>query len=84
MSHPLLEAVLANEGLAELDAAQRRLALRDLVAGRTDAGKVARVVGELADAIDGYGPLSELMRDDEVTDVLVNGPFDVWAERKGR
>lgn len=84
MSHPLLEAVLANEGLAELDAAQRRLALRDLVAGRTDAGEVARVVGELADAIDGYGPLSELMRDDEVTDVLVNGPFDVWAERKGR
>jgi pilus assembly protein CpaF len=24
------------------------------------------------------------MRDDEVTDVLVNGPFDVWAERKGQ
>ncbi|MDQ3766335.1 MAG: Flp pilus assembly complex ATPase component TadA [Actinomycetota bacterium] len=84
MNHPLLEVVLANEGLAELDAGQRRLALRDLVAGRTDADEVGRVVGELSDAIDGYGPLSDLMRDDDVTDVLVNGPFDVWAERKGQ
>ncbi len=84
MNHPLLEIVLANEGLAELDAGQRRLALRDIVASRAAADEVAQVVGELSDAIDGYGPLSDLMRDDEVTDVLVNGPFDVWAERKGQ
>ncbi|MDQ3783875.1 MAG: Flp pilus assembly complex ATPase component TadA [Actinomycetota bacterium] len=84
MNHPLLEIVLANEGLAELDAGQRRLALRSLVAARTAADEVAHVVGELSDAIDGYGPLSELMRDEEVTDVFVNGPFEVWAERKGQ
>lgn len=84
MNQPLLDLVLANEGLAELDAGQRRLALRSLVAGRTSPEEVAQVVAQLSDAIDGYGPLSELMRDDEVTDVLVNGPFYVWAERKGK
>lgn len=84
MNHPLLEVVLANEGLAELDAGQRRLALRELVVGRTAADDIGRVVGELSDAIDGYGLLAELMCDDEVTDVLVNGPFDVWVERKGQ
>jgi pilus assembly protein CpaF len=83
VSHPLMDVVLANEELAELDAGERRLALRRLLAGRLDAGEAARVVGELADAIDGYGPLSELMRDDDVTDVLVNGPFEVWIEREG-
>lgn len=84
MGHPLIEVVLAHEELAELDAGQRRLALRRLLADTVDAGEAARVVGELADAIDGYGPLAELMRDDEVTDVVVNGPFDVWIERGGR
>lgn len=84
MGHPLIEVVLAHEELAELDAGQRRLALRRLVADTVDAGEAARIVGELADAIDGYGPLAGLMRDDEVTDVVVNGPFDVWIERGGR
>jgi pilus assembly protein CpaF len=84
VNQALLELVLANEELAELDAGQRRLALRNLIAGRMPADEVGRAVGELSDAIDGYGPLSDFMRDKEVTDVLVNGPFEVWIERKGQ
>jgi pilus assembly protein CpaF len=41
---------------------------------------------EIADAVDalvGLGPVERLLRDPEVTDVLVNGPADVWVERHG-
>ena len=36
------------------------------------------------DELFGAGPLQSLLDDPEVTDVLVNGPRDVWAERSGR
>jgi pilus assembly protein CpaF len=32
----------------------------------------------------GAGPLQPLLEDADVTDVLVNGPADVWVERAGR
>lgn len=35
-------------------------------------------------AIVGAGPLQALLEDPLVTDVLVNGPRDVWVEREGR
>lgn len=35
------------------------------------------------DAILGLGPLERLLRDPFVTDVLVNGPDEVWVERAG-
>jgi pilus assembly protein CpaF len=76
-----MELVFARDELADLDPPARRLALRSLVAGK-DAGPDA--VAELADAIDGFGRLSALMADDSVTDVLVNGPAQVWVERAGR
>lgn len=37
----------------------------------------------VADEIGGYGPIRELMEDDTVNDILVNGPDDVWIERAG-
>jgi pilus assembly protein CpaF len=76
-----MERVWEHDELADLDPAARRLALRQVLA---DAPNVnASSVTELADAIDGYGPLTELMRDDDVTDVLVNAPDEVWIERAG-
>jgi pilus assembly protein CpaF len=79
----LLARVLDHDELAELDAAERRLALRRLVAESTDPLEVSTAVAELADIIDGFGPLSAPMRDELVTDIMVNGPRDVWIERDG-
>lgn len=42
------------------------------------------LVQRLCDELAGLGPLAALMADPDVTDVLVNGPADVWAERRGR
>lgn len=45
-----------------------------------DALFMAEIV---ADEIGGYGPIRELMEDDTVNDILVNGPDDIWIERAG-
>lgn len=80
----LLDLAFERDSLAELDPAARRLALRDLVHDHVDNGDAPLLLSQLADAIDGYGPLSQLMRDPTITDVLVNGPNEVWVERRGR
>jgi pilus assembly protein CpaF len=43
-----------------------------------------RLVSEISDDILGHGPIERLLADDSVTEVMVNGPFDVWVERQGR
>jgi pilus assembly protein CpaF len=41
------------------------------------------VVGRAVDAVIGLGPLEPLLRDPKVSDVLVNGPEEVWLEVDG-
>jgi pilus assembly protein CpaF len=43
-----------------------------------------RLATEITDDIVGHGPLERLLSDPTVTEVMVNGPYDVWVERKGR
>jgi pilus assembly protein CpaF len=38
----------------------------------------------LVDDMIGLGPLEELLDDTSITDVLINGPFDLFVERKGK
>ncbi len=79
----LLDLLRGREELADLDAAERRLALRTVVNERGDALDRPTAVAELADWIDGFGPLTRLMSDPAVTDILLNGPHEVWVERDG-
>ncbi len=43
-----------------------------------------RVEQEIADDILGYGPLEPVLRDETVTEIMVNGPQDVYVEREGK
>jgi pilus assembly protein CpaF len=43
-----------------------------------------RLVQEISNDILGHGPIERLLADDSVTEIMVNGPFDVWVERQGR
>jgi pilus assembly protein CpaF len=43
-----------------------------------------RLAAEIADDILGHGPLERLLADDSITEIMVNGPFEVWVERQGR
>ncbi len=39
---------------------------------------------ELFDEVTGLGPLEPLLKDDDVNDILVNGPHQVFVERNGK
>ena len=43
-----------------------------------------RLAQEIADDILGYGPLEPILRDTEITEVMVNGPDQIYVERKGQ
>jgi pilus assembly protein CpaF len=43
-----------------------------------------RLAEELAQDMMGYGPIEPLLRDDEVTDIMVNAPDSVYVERHGK
>jgi len=42
------------------------------------------MVREIMDEIYGFGPIEPLMRDQDISDVLINGPDSVFVERNGR
>ncbi|HWH92220.1 MAG TPA: CpaF family protein [Baekduia sp.] len=44
----------------------------------------SRLVEEIVADVLGHGPLEPLLLDESVTEIMVNGPFDVWVERDGR
>src|SRR6202161_4399930 len=44
----------------------------------------SRLVEELKNELLGLGPLEPLLRDDEITDILVNGHNQVYVEKRGK
>lgn len=42
-----------------------------------------QITTDLADDILGHGPLERLLADESVSEVMVNGPFEVYVERTG-
>ena len=43
-----------------------------------------RLATEIADDILGYGPLERLLGDPMISEIMGNGPRDIWIERAGR
>ena len=43
-----------------------------------------RLAGEMLDSVFGFGPIEELLADDSVTEIMVNGPHSIYFEREGR
>jgi pilus assembly protein CpaF len=79
---------LALDGISR---AERRMRVREeaLAVLREEGhilpqGALAKVVNEVSDAVVGMGPVEFLLKDPDVTEVMVNGPDDVYVERKGR
>ena len=46
--------------------------------------ELIRMVNEVSDEVVGFGPIEFLLKDPDVTEVMVNGPDDVYVERLGR
>jgi pilus assembly protein CpaF len=48
------------------------------------AGLMTQVINQVSDEVVGLGPIERLLKDPEVSEVMVNGADDVYVERKGR
>ncbi|MET0904210.1 MAG: CpaF family protein [Acidimicrobiales bacterium] len=48
------------------------------------AADKAQLIQDVSDDILGYGPIDRLLNDEDVTEVMVNGPESVYVERAGR
>lgn len=79
----LYEATLT---AAELEQRVRRTLVDVLAGGDTPltAADRIRLSQEIADDILGYGPIEPLLRDPDVTEIMVNGADLVYVERDGR
>ncbi|HUR12932.1 MAG TPA: TadA family conjugal transfer-associated ATPase [Mycobacteriales bacterium] len=71
---------LVTEG-APPTASRVAAALREVTGGLHGDAEVREVLRALQDEIVGAGPLQELLAEPSVTDVLVNGPNEVWVDR---
>jgi pilus assembly protein CpaF len=80
---PELFNARTNEDLTErvLRAVTEQLALDQTPLTRDERRQIVR---EITDDILGYGPLEPLLRDDSVSEVMINGPDRIYVERAGK
>ncbi len=48
------------------------------------AADKAQLIQDVSDDILGYGPIDRLLKDEDITEVMVNGPSSVYIERSGK
>ena len=74
------------ETAEDLSERVQRAVTEELALDRTPLTREERrqIVREIADDVLGYGPLEPLLRDDTVTEVMVNGFDRIFVERHGK
>ena len=60
---------------------QQALAEENVVLG---ASEKAALIQDVTDDVLGYGPIDRYLKEDDVTEVMVNGPDSVYVEEKGK
>ena len=77
--------------LAGASASDRRLRVREETMAVLREHRVVlpardltRLINEVSDEVVGLGPIEFLLKDPEVSEVMVNGADDIYVERKGR
>jgi len=82
----ILGPQLYNERSAEVLAQSVRKTLAEVLAKDEHALNAAdrtRITSEICDEILGHGPLEPLLRDQDVSEIMVNGPDRIYVERFG-
>jgi len=76
--------------LGELDEGEMRRQVRKLVGDFARDGRLAlngaemdQLGAEVFDEMVGLGPIEPLLKDESINDILINGPFQVYVERRG-
>jgi pilus assembly protein CpaF len=68
--------------LSKLDMLMLELIKEDS-SGFIDVDK-KRLIEEIANEMTGYGPINPLLKDESISEVMVNGPNQVYVEKKGK
>ncbi len=85
----VVASLRSDEDLSDSEMIRRRIAdvctevVREqgIVLGRSEREELLeRAIAEIL----GYGPLDRLLRDDTITEIMVNGPYQVYIERNGK
>ncbi len=76
--------------LDKLDEGEMRRQVRKLVGDfarderlALNSGELDRLGAEVFDEMVGLGPIEPLLKDESINDILINGPFQVYVERRG-
>lgn len=79
-----------NAALFEGSPIERRLHLREAVRRVLEeerivmrAGELASLVREISDEVVGLGPIEALLRDQRVSEVMINAPNEIYVEKDG-
>jgi pilus assembly protein CpaF len=85
------EVVRVFETLLDIPPAEASRKIEDLVDRVIDAKGFAltrderlRLIGEMVNDVTGLGPLETLLKDESITEVMVNGPNQIYIERGGK
>ena len=83
-----LGPVLYDKGMSEEDLRHRvHAALQNALAQERSplsASDKAQLIQDVSDDILGYGPIDRLLRDEDVTEIMCNGPEQIYVERDGK
>ena len=79
-----LDAVSRDEAKATIREVTQELLHEERAQVALNLNERERLVEEILDEIFGLGPLEPLMKDPEVSDILVNTYQDIWVERHGK
>ncbi len=80
--HRGLSSLPPEEALPVVAEMARELIERDVP--QTFRGSRSQLLQELIDDVLGFGPIEPLLRDPTVSEIMINGPYKVFAEREGR
>ena len=87
----LVTAVMQDLGVADLTPEKRQQAVQERLSEALSQMKLSLsdsnrkyLLRYILDEISGYGPLQPLLDDPDITEIMVNGPKNVYIEKKGR
>jgi pilus assembly protein CpaF len=87
----LIATVRQDIGAADIPTDKRRQTIQDRLLENLAKTKLTltdsiqkKLIRDILDEITGYGPLQSLLDDPEVTEIMVNGPKNIYVEKKGR
>ncbi|WP_174730752.1 CpaF family protein [Mesobacillus harenae] len=84
--HKKILTELKEDNVEEIIKQLDSMALEIIKENETFRGHIDRkkVIEELANDLTGFGPINPLLLDEDVSEVMVNGPDQVYCERKGK